>query len=78
MGAGLQIGTLKDAREIVRQKVFEGVQIYDPGAARAPQSPEYESGLFIFGLEDSTEQVSYDIVFVNMLVPKSRLSAVER
>ena len=80
-GAGLQIGmfryTLKDAREKLYEQDFkkclrEYIQIYDPGAARAEkQSPEYElwGNTFYFrGLEDSTEQVSYDIVFVNEML----------
>jgi hypothetical protein len=80
-GAGLQIGmfryTLKDAREKLFEQDFkkclrEYIQIYDPNCSRAEkQSPEYElwGNTFYFrGLEDSTEQVSYDIVFVNEML----------
>ncbi len=78
---GLQIGffrqTLKDAREKLYEQDFKKcltdyMQVFDPGCARSEKSsPEYNlfgNNIFFRGLEDSTEQVSYDIVFINEML----------
>lgn len=78
---GMQIGffryTLKDAREKLYEQDFkkclsEYIGVYDPNCARAEkQSPEYDlfgNTVYFRGLEDSTEQVSYDIVFCNEML----------
>ena len=48
------------------------MQVFDPGCARSEKSsPEYNlfgNNIFFRGLEDSTEQVSYDIVFINEML----------